>query len=74
MTAWLLKAYIVEPDNRFSGWAETVVHLPAEPTPEEAQRLLWTPAEDEVLKWHPGIGREHLRIDFVDVIVAPAEG
>ena len=73
MTRWQLKAYIVEHDHRFSGWAETVVELPEGPTPEEAERLLRGPADDEVLKWIPDASREHLRIDFVNVIVSPAE-
>ncbi len=73
MTAWKLRAYIVEHDHRFSGWAETMVDLPAEPTPEEAERLLWGPADDEVLKGHPSATREHLRIDLINVIVATAE-
>ena len=40
MATYRLKAYIIEHDHRFSSWAETVVDLPAEPTPEEAERLL----------------------------------
>ncbi len=74
MTAYELSAYILEHDYRFSGWAKTVVDLPAEPTREEAERLLWGPADDEVITWHPDASREHLRIEFVNVTVTLAEG
>jgi hypothetical protein len=73
MTAYRLRAYLIEHDYRFSGWATTVVDLPAEPTAEEAERLLWGPAADEVVKYIPDASREHLRVELSDVTVTLVE-
>ena len=69
MATYRLEGWIVEHDHKFSGGVSRVVDLDHEPTLEEAERLMWDAADDEVVKVRPDVSREHLRIDFVSVRV-----
>jgi hypothetical protein len=74
VTAYRLSAWIVEHDCKYSGSVTTVVDLPERPTNEEAERLMWTLADESVLKVRPDVAQEHLRIDFVSVTVTLEAG
>ena len=74
MATYRLRGWIVEHDLKFSGPVATLVDLPHEPSRDEAERLMWSAADDEVIRVRPYASREHLRVYFANVSVTLQEG